>query len=262
MSNNPGIVSNSHGEEISGILIGMLKKHIDGESEILPETFNLVCLTLVALTKCSPFNGTSNFLTSLSDSSRNAILACLNDYDKHPEQFLYSLYLLKEAYAYSCEENLTSTINMELRSSILDICKEHLLPWFMITMNTIEDEVTVLGIIEALHSLLLQESDIETKLLVDTLLSSSWSSYLFGCLGFFPSEKLKFRVYLMFSSIVDVLLGSDCGQIIRDAALSLPSDPIDSLFLLGQNSSHNLQLITCQSAILLVLYVSSLYDDR
>ncbi|KAK9902978.1 hypothetical protein M0R45_001369 [Rubus argutus] len=69
-------------------------------------------------------------------------------------------------------------------------------------------------------------------------------------------------VYLMLSSLVDVLLGTDTGQFIRDATSYLPSDPIDLLFLLGQKDSHNLELSSCQSAILLILYTSSLYDER
>lgn len=66
----------------------------------------------------------------------------------------------------------------------------------------------------------------------------------------------------MLSSLVDVLLGNDSGQPIRDAALYLPSDPVDMLFLLGQKSSHNLELSSCQSAILVILYTSSLHDER
>lgn len=66
----------------------------------------------------------------------------------------------------------------------------------------------------------------------------------------------------MFSSIVDVLLGSDYGQPIRDAAPHLPSDPTDLLFLLGQKTSHNVELVCCQSAVLLILYISALYNDR
>ncbi|KAA8548339.1 hypothetical protein F0562_000023 [Nyssa sinensis] len=49
---------------------------------------------------------------------------------------------------------------------------------------------------------------------------------------------------------------------IRDVALHLPSDPIDMMFLLGQKSSHNLELVCCQSAVFLILYTSSLYNDR
>ncbi|KAG9146206.1 hypothetical protein Leryth_007919 [Lithospermum erythrorhizon] len=63
-------------------------------------------------------------------------------------------------------------------------------------------------------------------------------------------------------SIADLLLGSNYGQLIRDAASDMPFDPVDLLFVLGQNSFDSQQLVTCQSAILLLLYMSSLYDDR
>ena len=51
VSNCPGILSNSHVEEISLVLAGMLKKHIDGDTGMLPETFTLACSLLVALLK-------------------------------------------------------------------------------------------------------------------------------------------------------------------------------------------------------------------
>ena len=65
----------------------------------------------------------------------------------------------------------------------------------------------------------------------------------------------------MLSSLVDLFLGNQAGQPIRDAALFLPSDPIDLLFLLGQKNSHNLDLSSCQAAVLLLLHVSCLRDD-
>ena len=114
----------------------------------------------------------------------------------------------------------------------------------------------------ASRSLLLLDSDIQALKLAKSLVSSSWFSFSFGCLGLYPPEKMKYRVYLMLSSLVDVILGNDVGKPIRDATLYLPADPIDLLFLLGQKSSHNLELSSCQSAALLILYTSSLYDER
>ncbi|XP_073134963.1 protein PUTATIVE RECOMBINATION INITIATION DEFECT 1 isoform X3 [Henckelia pumila] len=97
---------------------------------------------------------------------------------------------------------------------------------------------------------------------IESLVSCSWFSILFGCLGLFPTERMRGRAYLIFGSVVDVLLGNDSGQPIRDAAFLLPSDPTDLLFLLRQNSSRNQELFCCQSAVLLILYISSLYNDR
>ncbi|XWS09251.1 hypothetical protein CRYUN_Cryun40dG0070000 [Craigia yunnanensis] len=100
------------------------------------------------------------------------------------------------------------------------------------------------------------------------LLQESLKHAVLACLaisekdpGLFPTEKMKWRVYLMLNSLVDVLLGNQAGQPIRDAALFLPSDPIDLLFLLGQKNFHNLDLSSCQAAVLLLLHVSCLRDD-
>ncbi|KAK3425982.1 hypothetical protein EUGRSUZ_F02519 [Eucalyptus grandis] len=66
----------------------------------------------------------------------------------------------------------------------------------------------------------------------------------------------------MMSSLIEVLLENDCGRHIRDAMSYLPSDPNDLLFLLGQQNSHDLQLSFCQSAVLQILYCSSLFDEN
>ncbi|BFG15593.1 hypothetical protein CerSpe_018670 [Prunus speciosa] len=124
------------------------------------------------------------------------------------------------------------------------------------------DEETVLGILETFHLILLQDSNNQAAELSENLVSSNWFGLSFGCLGLFPIEKMKWRVYLMLSSLVDVLMGNDSGQPIRDATLCIQSDPIDLLFLLGQKNSRNLELCSCQSAILLILYTCSLYDER
>ncbi|XP_059290896.1 protein PUTATIVE RECOMBINATION INITIATION DEFECT 1 [Lycium ferocissimum] len=262
VENCPGVVSKSQVEDISLCLTGMLKKNLDGEIGMLPETFTLVCSIFVALMKCSSSSGISSFFQSIQDASRNCILTCLINYDKYPGQFLNSLYLLKEAYAYSCGMDTTSSINTELRRSIIDVCRTHILPWFMRSLHEMEDEDIPAAILENFYSILLQGSDIETKIFANVLLTSSWFSFAFGCLGFFPSEKMKRKVYLIFSVMTDIILGDDSGQFISDAAPHLPSDPLDLLFLLGHKSSQNVELTSRQLAVLLLLYISSLFDDR
>ncbi|PSS34576.1 hypothetical protein CEY00_Acc01679 [Actinidia chinensis var. chinensis] len=261
VSNCPGLVSTSHVEDLGLILTGMLKKYTDREAGMLTEIFSLACSILVAIMKSPSSHATSNFSTSVQDASRHAILPCLSNHGKYFSQLMYSLYLLKEAYAYSHKGNSTSSTNMELRNCILNVCKTNLLPWFVTAIGEMEEDI-VLGVLETFHSILLQDSDIQATEFANILVSSSCFSFTFGCLGLFPTEKMKWRVYLLFSSIVDVLFGNDIGQPIRDAALHLPSDPVDLLFLLGQKSSNNLDLSSCQSAVLLILYTSSLYDDR
>ncbi|KAI3470063.1 hypothetical protein Pfo_026726 [Paulownia fortunei] len=259
--NCPGIVSTSNGEEISSILAGMFKKHIDGEIGMLPETFTLSCSILVAIMKCSSSRGNTSLAASVKDASRSTVSTCFGNNHINTDQILHSLYLLKEAYAYDQEDNSPGSSNVGLQFFIIDIFKLQILPWFMTVINEMEEEAIALGVIETFQSIL-HDFNVDAKDFAESLVSSSWFSALFGCLGLFPTEKMKWRVYLIFSSIVDVLLGSDSGQPIRDSALHLPSDPTDLLFLLGQKSSHNLELFCCQSAVLLVVYVSSLYNDR
>ncbi|PWA68364.1 protein PRD1 [Artemisia annua] len=260
VSDCPGISSSSNLEEISLVMTGMLKKHIDGEANMLPETFTCVCSVIVAVMKSPSSHGTINIAKSLQDISRYTIAICLTYYGDHSGQMLNSLYLLKEAYDYCFEGKSIDPDYMGLRDCILDICASKLLPWVSTNINEIDEDIA-LGVLEIFHSILLQ-SDFQPKEFVDVLVSSSWFSFSFGCLGLFPTENMRWRVYFLLSSILDVLLGNDSGQSIRDVALHLPSDPIDLLFLLGQKGSHNQELFCCQSAVLLILYTSSLYDDR
>jgi hypothetical protein len=261
VSDCPGMLSTSQIEELVLALTRMLKKHTEGKMGMLPETFIMVCSVFVDLMKFSSSHETLHLARSVQEASKCAVLACLDISEKHHGQLLHSLYLLKEAYLYGHKENFTESCKMEIRNCVVDICTTHLLPWVVTAVNEMEEEI-ILGVLETFHSLLLQDSDIQAMELAKTLVSSSWFSFSFGCLGLYPTEKMKFRVYLMLSSLVDVLLGNDSGQPIRDAAIYLPSDPVDLLFLLGQKSSHNLELSSCQSAILLILYIGSLYDER
>ncbi|CAH9090359.1 unnamed protein product [Cuscuta europaea] len=263
VTNWPGIVSKSHFEEISLILSRMLKKNIDGDAGMLPRTFALVCSILVALMKCSATQGISSFLMSIQDAPRNAVLTSLSHYDKQPSQLLHSLYLLKEAYAYSHGENLTGSICTELREGIIDVCKTQILPWFMRALNDIEDEDIASAVFETFHAILLQDYNTGTKTFANILLSSSWFSFSFGALGLFPTEKMKLRVYFLFSSLSEALIGDDdSGKCIRDAAPHLPSDPVNLFFLIGQKSSQNHELSSCQYAVLILLHISSFSDDR
>ncbi|KAI7753867.1 hypothetical protein M8C21_025623, partial [Ambrosia artemisiifolia] len=260
VSNCPGIISSSNIEEISLVMTGMLKKHIDGDANMFPETFTVVCSALVALMKSPSSHGALSIAKSLEDISRYTITTCLRYYGEHSSQMLHSLYLLKEAYEYSFEVSPVNSNYKGLRDCILDICETKLLPWVSTNINEIDEDIA-LGVLELFHSILIQ-SDFQPKKFADVLVSSSWFSFSFGCLGLFPTEKMKWRVYFLLSSILDVILGNDSGQSIRDVALHLPSDPMDLLFLLGQKGSHNQEVLSCQSAVLLILYSSSLYDDR
>ncbi|KAJ4954943.1 hypothetical protein NE237_011726 [Protea cynaroides] len=259
ISDCPGVVSRSQLEELVLVLTGMFSKHITGEMGMLPENFSMACSTFVAILKLPSSHGLPTLATSVQESSSNAVLSCLCLPPKHPDQLLYSLYLLKEAHAYSHGED---SINMELANGVIEVCKIHLIPWLRRVMDEVDEEDIILGVLETFHSILLQGSDFQARKFAEILAASSWFSLSFGCLGLFPSEKIKLRVYLMLGSVVDGVLGNDSGQPIRDAAPHMASDPLDLLFLLGEKSSCDLDLISCQSAFLLILYVSSLYDER
>lgn len=262
ISDFPGMISASHVKELILCLTRMLRRHTDGEMGMLPETFTVVCSIFVALLKSPSFKRTENLAIAVQEASKHAVLACLSISDEDPSQLLHSLYLLKEAYAYSYKEFSTNkTTIMELRNSIVDVCESHLLPWFVTAINDINEEI-VLGVLETFHSILLQDSDIPATEFAQILVASSWISLSSGCLGLFPTEKIKWRVYLMLSSLVDVLFGNDTGQPIRDAAVHIPTDPAEWLFLLGQKNSHNFELSCCQSAILLILHTAAIHDDR
>ncbi|XP_024025981.1 protein PRD1 isoform X2 [Morus notabilis] len=261
VSDYPGIPSASQIKQILIVLTRMLEKHAKGEMDMLPETFVMACSIFVSLLKSPSSHGTSSVELSIKEASQHAVLSCLSVSEKNSCQLLHSLYLLKEVYAYTHEENSEDSGSGDLRNVVKDICAIHLLPWFITSFREIEEE-TVEGVLETFHSILLWDSDIQATQFAENVVSSSWFSLSFGCLGLFPTEKMKQKVYLILSSLVDVVLGNHSGQSIRDAALRLPLDPIDMLFLLGQKSSYNLELSYSQSAILTILYTSSLYDER
>ncbi|XP_061338691.1 protein PUTATIVE RECOMBINATION INITIATION DEFECT 1 [Gastrolobium bilobum] len=261
ISECPGAVSTSQLEELVLVLTRMLRKHSDGEMGMIPETFIMACSAFVALIRSPSCNGALDLSKSIEEAMKHAILACLYVSERDINKILQCLYLLKEAYAYSHDGDSTNSSKLELRSCILDICQTHLLPWVVTCINEMEEEI-VLGLLEIFHSILLLHSSVDTIEFAETLISSCWFSFSYGCLGLFTGHRMKQRIYLLLSSLMDSLLGNDSGHPIRDAALHLPSDPVDLLFLLGQRSTNSLDLLSCQSAVLLIMYTSSLYDER
>ncbi|XP_039687530.1 protein PUTATIVE RECOMBINATION INITIATION DEFECT 1 isoform X2 [Medicago truncatula] len=261
ISECPGAVSTSQMEELVLVLIKMLTKHSDGEMGMIPETFIMACSVFVALMRSPSCNGALDLSKSIEEAVKQAILACLYVSERNINQILQCFYLLKEAYAYSHDENSTHISKLELRSGILDICRTHLLPWLATGINEMEEEI-ILGLLEIFHSILLLHCSINSREFAETLMSFCWFSFSYGCLGLFAGDRMKHRIYLLLGSLIDSLIGNDTGQPIRDAALHLPSDPVDLLFMLGQRSTDSLDFSSCQSAALLIMYTSSLYDER
>ncbi|KAK1256804.1 Protein PRD1 [Acorus gramineus] len=260
MSSCPGIVSMSHIEELATVLAGMFRKHTSGELGMLSETFMLACSTIVELLRSPSAQQIKKLAQLVHEAARNAVFLCLSVPGNSNPLLLYSLHLLKEAFTYSHQGS--DFKNVDLVNGVIEICETYILPWLGNAVDEGEEEEIILGVLETFHSILLQGTDVRTRKFAEVLVSSSWFSLSFGCLGLFPSNQMKCRVYLMLGSVIDRVLGHDLGQPIRDAYLHLPSDPLDLLFLLGQKSSNDYELISCQAAVLLILYVSSLYDER
>ncbi|KFK25469.1 hypothetical protein AALP_AA8G118600 [Arabis alpina] len=262
ISDFPGMASSSQVQEIALILKRMLERHYSREMGLFPEAFALICSVFVSLMKTPSFAETPDVLTSLQESLRHAILASLSLSERDSTQISHAVYLLNEVYAYcSAPTSVNKTSCIELRHSVIDVCASHLLPWFLTDINEINEEAT-LGIMETFHSVLLQNLDVQVVDFAERLVSADWFSFSFGCLGNFSSAEIKQRVYLMLSSLVDVLLVQKAGSHIRNALPCLPPDPQDLLFLLGQDSSNNRELASCQSAALLIFHTSWIYNDR
>ncbi|XP_030467401.2 protein PUTATIVE RECOMBINATION INITIATION DEFECT 1 [Syzygium oleosum] len=263
ISNCPGVASTSQSEQLAVILARMLRRYNDGETGMLSESFMLVCSILMSMMNSPSSHDVLNLTTCIQESSKDAILACLSATREHTDLLLHSLLLLKEAFAYGYGGYPVDNSNKNgLQHCVIDICRKWLLPWLWKSIKGEEEEETVLCVLDIFHAILIHSYDDQTNEFAENMISSSWFTFSFSCLALYPTERMKSRIYLMMSSLVEVLLGNDCGQNIRDAVSYLPSDPNDLLFLLGQQSSHNLQLSFCQSAALQILYCSSLFDER
>ncbi|XP_024005243.1 protein PRD1 isoform X2 [Eutrema salsugineum] len=262
ISDFPGIASTSQVHEIGLVMKTMLERYYSQEMGLFPDAYAIICSIFVSLMKTPSFAETPDVLTSLQESLRHAILACLRLPEKDSSQISHAVYLLNEVYAYcSAPTSINKTSCIELRHCVIDLCVSHILSWFLANVNEISEEAT-LGIMETFHSILLQNSDIQVVDFAEILVSADWFSFSFGCLGNFSTDKMKQRVYLMFSSLVDVLHKQKTGSYIRDALPCLPSDPQDLLFLLGQDSSSNQELASCQLAALLIFHTSWIHNDR
>ncbi|KAL3726566.1 hypothetical protein ACJRO7_031464 [Eucalyptus globulus] len=265
ISNCPGVASTSQSEQLAVILARMLRRYNDGEAGMLSESFMLVCSILMSMMSSPTSHDVSNLTTYIQESTKDAILACLSATGEHTDLLPHALLLLKEAYAYGYEGYPVNNSNKNgLRHWVIDICRRWLLPWLWTSIKgeEEEEEETVLCVLDIFHAILVHGYDDQSSEFAENLICSSWFTFSFSCLALYPTERVKHRIYLMMSSLIEVLLGNDCGQHIRDAVSYLPSDPNDLLFLLGQQSSHDLQLSFCQSAALQILYCSSLFDER
>ncbi|XP_018472803.2 protein PUTATIVE RECOMBINATION INITIATION DEFECT 1 [Raphanus sativus] len=262
ISDFPGIASSSQVQEIALILKRMLERYYSQEMGLFPDAFAMICSISVSLMKTPSFAETPDVFKSLQESLRHAVLVCLSIPENDSTQISHAVYLINEVYAYcTSPTSINNTRCIELRHCVIDVCVSHLLPWFLSDVNEVNEEAT-LGIMETFHSVLLQNSDVKAMEFAEVLVSADWFSFSFGCLGNFSTAKIKQRIYLMLSSLVDVLHRQNLGSHIRNALTCLPSDPQDLLFLLGQDSSNNQELASCQFAALLIFHTGWIHNDR
>ncbi|XP_065041354.1 protein PUTATIVE RECOMBINATION INITIATION DEFECT 1-like [Musa acuminata AAA Group] len=255
-------MSISQVEEIAMILTGIFRRPDMGELAMVSETFTLACSTFVEILRSPSACNIQQLALLFQEASRNAVIASLSSHED-PDKLLYSLYLLKEVYTCGVEGySHASCARKELEENIIETCLTYLLPWLGRVIDGGQDEEIVLGIIETFHIVLLVGSDIQARHFAESLVSSSWFSLSFGCLGLFPTDQMKTRIYLMLSSVIDRLLGSDFGESIRDCYPNLPSDPLELIYLLGQSYLDDPLMASCQCAVLMMLYVNSLYGER
>ncbi|KAJ0250292.1 hypothetical protein HA466_0144550 [Hirschfeldia incana] len=262
VSDFPGIASRSQVQEIALILKRILERYYSQEMGLFPDAFAIICSIFVSLMKTPSFAETPDVFKSLQESLRHAVLVCLSIPENDTTQISHAVYLINEVYVYcTSPTSINNTSCIELRHYVIDVCVSHLLPWFLSDVNEVNEEAT-LGIVETFHSILLQNSDVKAMEFAEILVSADWFSFSFGCLGNFSSDKMKQRVYQMLSSLVDVLHRQKLGSYIRDALFCLPSDPQDLLFLLGQDSSNNQELASCQFAALIIFHTGWIHNDR
>uniref|UniRef100_A0A0E0DCQ7 Protein PRD1 n=1 Tax=Oryza meridionalis TaxID=40149 RepID=A0A0E0DCQ7_9ORYZ len=261
--NCSGILSLSQEEQIACTLSAILRRHGNGELGMSSETFALVCSMLVEILKLPSADDIQKLPSFIVEASKHAIsLTFSHEYDC---LFLtpHSLLLLKEALIFCLEGNKDQILRKKvLEDSIIETCETYLLPWLESAIVDGNDEETLSGILQIFQIILSRASDNKSFKFAEMLASSSWFSLSFGFMGLFPTDHVKSAVYLVISSIVDKVLGISYGETIRDACIYLPPDPAELMYLLGQCSSEDFNLASCQCAILVILYVCSFYNER
>lgn len=91
-------------------------------------------------------------------------------------------------------------------------------------VESTEEEI-VLYVLDIFHAILVHNYDDQTSEFVENLICNSWFTFSLSCLALYPTERVKRQIYLMMSSLIEVLLEDDCVRQIRDAVSYLPSDP-------------------------------------
>uniref|UniRef100_A0A0E0KP91 Protein PRD1 n=1 Tax=Oryza punctata TaxID=4537 RepID=A0A0E0KP91_ORYPU len=233
--NFSGILSLSQEEQIACTLSAILRRRGNGELGMSSETFALVCSMLVEILKLPSADDIQKFPAFIVQASKHAISSTFS----HEYDCLclipHSLLLLKEALIFCLEGTKDQILRKKaLEDSIIETCETYLLPWLESAIFDGNDEETLSGILQIFQIILSRTSDNKSFKFAEMLASSSWFSLSFGFMGLFPTDHVKSAVYLVISSIVDKVLGSNYGETIRDACIYLPADPAE-LMLAADN---------------------------
>ena len=260
--NCSGILSLPQEEQIACTLTAILRRNGNGELGMSSETFILVCSILIEILKSPHAHDIEKLPSFIEESSRYAISSTLShEYDSRIP-IPHSLLLLKESLLFCLEGNKYNiSSKKDLEDSIIGTCGTILLHWLESAVVDGNDEETLAGILQIFQLILSRATDKPLQF-AELLASSSWFSLSFGFMGLFPTDNVKSVVYLVTSSIVDRVLGCNYGETIRDAHIYLPSDPTELMYLLGQCSTEDFNLASCQCAILSILYACSFYNER
>ncbi|XP_022684409.1 protein PRD1 isoform X2 [Setaria italica] len=263
MVNCSGILSLPQEEQIVCTLTAILRRNGNGELGMSSETFILVCSILIEILKSPHAHDIEKLPPFIEEASKYAISSTLSHEYDSMILIPHSLLLLKEALLFCLEGskyNISS--KKDLEDSIIETCGTILLHWLENAVVDGNDDESLAGILQIFQIILSRATDKKPLKFAELLASSSWFGLSFGFMGLFPTDHVKSVVYLVTSSIVDRVLGCNYGEAIRDAHIYLPSDPTELMYLLGQCSTEDFNLASCQCAILSILYACSFYNER
>ncbi|KAM0916074.1 hypothetical protein ACQ4PT_010423 [Festuca glaucescens] len=261
--NCSGILSLSQEEQIACTLTVILRRNDNCKLGMCSETFVLVCSILIEILRSPSAHDIQRLPSFIEEASKHAISSTLPHGDNCVFLVPHSLRLLKEALVFCLEGNKDKiSVEKDLEDSIIGICGTYLLHWLESAVVDGSDDETLGEILQIFHIILSSTSPSKQLKFAEMLASSSWFCLSFGFMGLFPTDPVKSVVYLVTSSIVDKILGCKYGETIRDAYIYLPSDPTELIYVLGQCSSEDFNLASCQCAILVILYACSFYNER
>ncbi|KAF8780719.1 hypothetical protein HU200_001325 [Digitaria exilis] len=261
--NCSGILSLPQEEQIACTLTAILRRNGNSELGMSSETFILVCSILIGILKSPHAHDIEKLPPFIEEASKYAISSALSHEYDSMILIPHSLLLLKEGLIFCLEgskHNISS--KKDLEDKIIETCGTILLHWLQSAVVDGSDEETLVGILQIFQIILSSATDKKPLKFAELLASSSWFSLSFGFMGLFPTDHVKSIVYLVTGSIVDRVLGCDYGETIRDAHIYLPSDPTELMYILGQRSTEDFNLASCQCAILSILYACSFYNGR